>query len=116
MVKKLSITLITFGFKYGIPRCNFYFDVSFFKNPAREEGKTLFSEIDDEMVKLLQSDVILEDFIESICRVILIASQRDKIVCGIGCNSGRHRSRIIAEMIRERVINSGFRCEVIHQD
>ena len=40
------ITLVTFGFKYGPPHTNHYFDVSFVKNPARDERWSLFSEPD----------------------------------------------------------------------
>ncbi|MEM6571311.1 MAG: RNase adapter RapZ, partial [Planctomycetota bacterium] len=62
--KQLSLTLVSFGFKYGQPPANHYFDVSFLKNPARQEGWTLFSEPGEEMRRWVLEQPAAVEFLE----------------------------------------------------
>lgn len=51
--RKSYVTLMSFGFEYGIPNANYYFDVGFLKNPARQKKWDFFSQIDEDMCRFV---------------------------------------------------------------
>ena len=112
-----KIIIKTFGFKYGIPRANYYFDVSFLKNPARQEGFSFFSKVNDEMRQFVTNQENTQKFVENIVPLIIFLSQVDqKQIFAIGCNAGRHRSKIVAELISKNLIDSGIDVTIIHEE
>lgn len=98
-----NLTITTFGFKYGAPRCNYYFDVSFIPNPARLEKFNLHSSLDSEMIKFIREQDGVDEIVEIIVRLAEFINEKDVSKIGIGCNSGRHRSRAIAELVCDRL-------------
>ena len=111
------ITLMSFGFKYGHPPCNYYFDVSFIKNPAREEQWDLFAVVDNDMVDFVMRQDAARHFVSHACELILfLAKQDDDFRVGIGCSSGRHRSFIIAEQIAMLLDRKHLRVDVKHRE
>jgi len=114
---KNKIILKTFGFKYGIPRANYYFDVSFLKNPARKDEFSFFSKVDDGMRKFIINQPDAMSFVENVVPLILFLSKVDQSqIFAIGCNAGQHRSRIVSELISEKLIASGLDVIIIHED
>ena len=98
-----KVTLIPFGFKYGNPRANYIFDVSFLVNPVRQPGRSLRDPLDDNMRQFVLNQKEALAIIEVVANLIdLLINIADDIRIGIGCNSGRHRSRIICEEILRR--------------
>jgi UPF0042 nucleotide-binding protein len=113
----VSVTLVTFGFKYGRPNTNFTVDVSFLRNPAREERWTLFSDVDDEMREFVLAQPAAEEFVARLASLLhLVASCDDDVRVGVGCSAGRHRSRVIAEELRRRLDASGVDVRVVHRE
>jgi UPF0042 nucleotide-binding protein len=111
------LTLMTFGFKYGPPNTNYYFDVSFLKNPAREEKWGLFAHPNSEM----RAWVLQQPQTEALLHHILNLSQflltcDDDVRIGIGCSSGRHRSVIIAEALKQRLEQINVVVKLIHRE
>lgn len=112
-----SITLMTFGFKYGLPTTNYYFDVSFAKNPARESNWTLFDAPDDEMQDFILSQEPVTRFIDSLIPLLMVlVDLDDDIRIGIGCNAGRHRSVVIAERIADLLVEADIHVKLIHRE
>jgi UPF0042 nucleotide-binding protein len=113
----MSVTLVTFGFKYGQPNTNYTVDVSFLRNPAREERWTLFSEVDDDMRAFVLAQPAAEEFISRLVELIaLVAQCDDDIRVGIGCSAGRHRSRVVARELSERLEARGIGVSVVHRE
>jgi RNase adaptor protein for sRNA GlmZ degradation len=111
----VKITLISFGFKYGIPNANYYFDVGFVKNPAREDQWGFFSEPTDEMRKfVLQQDKVKQFLIHIIPLIEFLATIDQNQVIAFGCSAGRHRSSILVDEIFKRLTN--IKIEVVHRD
>jgi RNase adaptor protein for sRNA GlmZ degradation len=111
-----SVKIITFGFKYGLPNCNYWFDVSFLKNPVRQPGRTLRDKIDDDMIDFVRSQQETPGIVEIIKNLILFVSHLDgDIRVGIGCNSGRHRSRAIAKLVEEKIENK-IQLIILHRE
>ena len=111
-----SITLCSFGFKYGVPQTNFYFDVTFLPNPARLSGKNLFDELDQEMYDYVSSSEVTKELVLKIVDLIQYVTKFDNVKIGIGCNSGRHRSVIIVREIESQLRTLGLVCTVAHRD
>lgn len=111
-----KITLCSFGFKFGIPQSNYYFDVTFLPNPARMSGKQLFDELDKEMYDFVSQSEVSQDLVLKIVDLIQFIAQYDNVKIGIGCNSGRHRSVVIVEEIEMRLKILGLESVVIHRD
>ena len=98
------LTLLSFGFKFGHPPCNYYFDASFLKNPARETKFGLFSEPTNDMIDFVRNQPPCLPFVEKIADLALFLVDLDNdIRIGIGCNAGRHRSRIVCRVIADAI-------------
>jgi len=112
-----KVILKTFGFKYGIPRANYYFDVSFLKNPARKDEFSFFSKVNDDMRSFIYQQEDALSFVDNVVPLILFLSKIDQSqIFAIGCNAGQHRSRIISELISEKLIEFGVDVKIIHED
>ena len=117
MVKRQSLTLVTFGFKYGVPNTNYYFDVSFLRNPAREERWNLFSQSDPEMTEFVLEQPACQAFLESMLPLIhTLLECDDDVRIGLGCSSGRHRSYIVAEELKRRIESEDVSVRLIHRE
>ncbi len=110
----LMITILTFGFKYGIPEdADLVFDVRFLPNPYYvEELKRLTGNdpaIREYLLGFEQTQMFLEKLYDMI--EFLLPNYRKEgkthLVIAIGCTGGRHRSVMIAEALYRRVQEQG---------
>jgi UPF0042 nucleotide-binding protein len=114
---KSNITLMSFGFKYGIPNANYYFDVGFIKNPARQKKWDFFSQVDEEMWKFVMGQQEAREFIECVLALIRFLSRIDNNnVFAFGCSSGRHRSPIIVEELAKRLLDKDLHIKIYHRE
>lgn len=117
MDRPKRLTLVTFGFKYGPPNTNYYFDVSFLVNPARQEGWSLFSAPDAEMREFVLAQPLCRQFLDTATPLIrLLLECDDDVRVGIGCSSGRHRSVIVAQELARRLETSELTVRTIHRE
>ena len=119
----LVITVMSFGFKYGIPiDADLVFDVRFLPNPYYIEDLKRHSG-NEENVK----DYVLKwpEAVEFINRVNdmlefliphYIKEGKTQLVIGIGCTGGRHRSVVIANAVYESIIKNGHTASINHRD
>lgn len=113
----VKITLVSFGFKYGIPNANYYFDVGFIKNPARETNWSFFSEPSAELREYVLNQENTRKFIDYVIPLIVFLSEIDQYqVFAFGCNAGRHRSSVLVDEIQRRLAEAGLDSKVIHRD
>jgi UPF0042 nucleotide-binding protein len=114
---KTKISILSFGFKYGIPCVNYCFDVSFVKNPARTPPWNFRSPVTDEMRHFVLEQPLCQKFITSIIPLVVVLNEiDDDIRIAFGCSSGRHRSLIIAEEITKQLSNLGIMVKLIHRE
>ena len=112
-----NIKILTFGFKFGHPQANYYFDVSFLKNPVREQGAKLSDKFNHDMLTFVRSQSSSGRIVDVMFNLIeLLREEHADVVIGIGCNSGKHRSRAVAEILRGRLEKSNINCIVEHRD
>ena len=121
--KQLSITILSFGFKYGIPvDSDLVFDVRFIPNPFYIPELKPYSG-NDEPVKnyVLQQEetkLFLEKTIDMLQFLIPNYNKEGKrqLIVSIGCTGGRHRSVAIANAIYEKLHESNYNVYVEHRD
>lgn len=119
----LSITVLSFGFKYGIPvDSDLVFDVRFIPNPFYIPTLKPFSG-NDKPVKdyvLLQEET--KDFLKITGEMLdfLIPNYKKEgkrqLIISIGCTGGRHRSVAIANSIYRNLIEKKYNASVEHRD
>lgn len=118
-----NMTIISFGFKYGIPTdADLVFDVRFLPNPYYEaELKPLTGNdeaIIDYVMQADESNVFLNKLEDMV--TFLIPNYRkegkNQLVVAIGCTGGRHRSVTIANQLDKWMKESPYRVKCIHRD
>lgn len=122
--KNLYVTILSFGFKYGIPAdADLVFDVRFLPNPYYY----------DELRRLTGNDKAVSDFVmkheeseqflnklEDMLQFLIpnyIVEGKNQLVVAIGCTGGKHRSVTLANALynrMERYDEYGFKLE--HRD
>jgi UPF0042 nucleotide-binding protein len=121
--RRLTISLMTFGYKFGVPYdIDLLFDVRFLKNPFFvPELKPLSG--DDPLVRtfvLTDPDAVsLMKHLEDLLKFLLPLFQRERrsyLTIGIGCTGGRHRSVAVASRLRESLSSLGYEVGLKHRD
>lgn len=121
--KKTNITLISFGYKYGIPlESDLLFDVRFLPNPNFIEELKRFSGRSKRIKDFLLSQKDTKQFLNELYTMLehliplYIREGRSHLTVGIGCTGGRHRSPAIIEEVRDFLKTKGLDVSVIHRD
>ena len=119
---RMSITFLSFGFKYGIPiDADLVFDIRFLPNPHYVEslrpqtGKD--NEVSQYVMKWTETKQFLEKLSDFLCFLFPHYRREGKtqLVVGIGCTGGKHRSVAIAEHLYQQFRNQEH-CLVHHRD
>jgi len=106
---KLAVTIVSFGFKYGLPlEFNLVFDVRFLPNPYFEPTLTHLDGRDPEVAKFVLAPDGLELVrqVEGLLRFQLpqfLKEGKLYVTICIGCTGGRHRSVAVVEELRRRI-------------
>jgi UPF0042 nucleotide-binding protein len=102
----LFVTVLSFGFKYGIPAdADLVFDVRFLPNPFYvEELRARTGEEKDVQDYVMQGGTA-EAFLTKLCDMVdflmpnYILEGKNQLVIAIGCTGGKHRSVTIANAL-----------------
>lgn len=122
--KNLMITVLSFGFKYGIPAdADLVFDVRFLPNPYYVENlrpKTgEEKEIQDYVKQGGTADIFLGKLYDMLDFLIpnYVLEGKNQLVIGIGCTGGKHRSVTIANAVYEHLKQQkGLGVKLYHRD
>lgn len=123
-VQKLNLTIISFGYKYGIPsNADLLFDVRFLINPYFIPELKSLTGLDKKVADYVLSSSDAKELltrIENLFDFLIphyISEGRVYLSIGIGCTGGMHRSPVIAEEIA-KYMKGRFEIEasVIHRD
>lgn len=122
--KNLMVTVLSFGFKYGIPQdADLVFDVRFLPNPYYIEQLRPLSGNDQPVRDYVMGFDLANEFsdkLEDMIRFLIpnyIAEGKTQLVIGVGCTGGKHRSVTLANELYRRLEKSeeyGLRIE--HRD
>ena len=120
----LFVTVMSFGFKYGIPAdADLVFDVRFLPNPYYVENlrpKTgEEKEIQDYVKQGGTADIFLGKLYDMLDFLIpnYVLDGKNQLVIGIGCTGGKHRSVTIANAVYEHLKQQkGLGVKLYHRD
>lgn len=122
--KNLFITVLSFGFKYGIPvDSDLVFDVRFLPNPYYIEGlrpKTgNDKEIQDYVLQFKEAHEFLDKLTEMVNFLIpnYVSEGKNQLVISIGCTGGKHRSVTLANELYKNLSNkTEYGLKIEHRD
>jgi UPF0042 nucleotide-binding protein len=107
---RLSVTLLSFGYKHGVPvEFNLAFDVRFLANPYFEPTLSHRDGRDPEVSRFVLSTPEGRkwlEMIEDLLRFSLPQFQREGklyVTIALGCTGGRHRSVALVEELKRRL-------------
>ena len=121
---QLVVTILSFGFKNGIPvDLDLLFDVRFLPNPHFVPELQPLSGRDAEVVKYLEKSATNREFLAHTSNLLkflvphYVTEGKSYLTIGIGCTGGRHRSVAIAEALKKSLSGlKGVRVRVRHRD
>ena len=122
--KNLMITVLSFGFKYGIPAdADLVFDVRFLPNPYYYENLRKLTgndkEIQDFVMGYDMAHIFL-DKLEDMIRFLVpnyVLEGKNQLVIAIGCTGGKHRSVTLANKLYERLSDqTDYGIKLEHRD
>lgn len=122
--KNLFISILSFGFKYGIPTdSDLVFDVRFLPNPYYVEELRPLTGNDKEVFDFVMEEDSSRTFLdklEDMVRFLIpnyISEGKYQLIISIGCTGGKHRSVTLANALYERLSGEeGYGLRVEHRD
>jgi UPF0042 nucleotide-binding protein len=120
---KTEITIVSFGFKYGVPLdADLVFDVRFLPNPHFVPELKDMSGNDQPVVEYLNESEEARETVRRFCELLdflMPLYQREGksyVTVAIGCTGGRHRSVAVANEIGKHLNRGEQRARVTHRD
>lgn len=121
--KQLNLTILSFGFKYGIPTdSDLVFDVRFIPNPFYIDELKPFSGNDKPVQDYVLKHDETKEFIaklEDMLKFLIpnyVKEGKRQLIISIGCTGGRHRSVAIANAVYERLKQTEYNVTIEHRD
>ena len=121
--ERMNITILSFGFKYGIPLdADMVFDVRFLPNPFYVDSLRCKSGSVPEVAEYIWKWPITQQFMEKVTGLVdflvpnYIKEGKNQLVIAIGCTGGMHRSVFVGEKIYEGLKNKGYKVQLEHRD
>ncbi len=121
---QLVVTVLSFGFKHGIPvDSDLLFDVRFLPNPHFVPELRPHTGRDAEVVRYLDRSTVTHEFLGHTLNLLkflvpqYVTEGKSYLTIGIGCTGGRHRSVAMAEALKKGLSGiPGVRVRVKHRD
>jgi UPF0042 nucleotide-binding protein len=119
----LQVTVMSFGFKYGIPLdVDLVFDVRFLPNPHWVDALRPLTGTDAAVRAYVLGQPVLPEFLDLLRRLFaltldaFVAEGKSDLTVAVGCTGGRHRSVVVAEELARTLTELGFPSLVRHRD
>ena len=121
--KKISVNVISFGFKYGAPmEADLMFDVRFLPNPYYIEELRHQTGLDDAVYEYVFRQGKAVEFLKMLTDMLLfLLPEYEKegkysLTVAIGCTGGQHRSVSIARALHEFLVQKGVNARIEHRN
>ncbi len=119
----VGITIVSFGYKYGIPtESDLLFDTRFLPNPFFEQQLRNKTGLDPEVASYLEGFPDYRDIKSRITELLdfliprYIREGKSYLTVAIGCTGGHHRSVALAEAVAGSLRERGFSVQAAHRD
>lgn len=119
----LLISLISFGFKNGVPlESDLVFDVRFLPNPNFVRSLKDKTGLDSEVADYVRSFAQTAEFLKRLSDLLLflvpnyVIEGKSYLTISVGCTGGQHRSVMIAQELSTLLSSRGYKTKVSHRD
>lgn len=119
----MTVTVTSFGFKYGIPvDADLVFDVRFLPNPYYIPELRHKTGLDAEVRDFVFSYQQTKDFVTKVedllafCLPSYVDEGKTNLVIAVGCTGGKHRSVSVARELGDFASRKGYAITVSHRD
>ena len=120
---KILIYVTSFGYRNGVPPdSDLVFDVRFLPNPNYIPRFKNLTGRNPAVARYIRSFPQTVEFIERISDLLVyllphyIREGKSYLTIAFGCTGGQHRSVMIADQIRKKLVDAGFKAKVNHRD
>ena len=121
--RKLDVTIISFGFKYGIPiEADMVLDARFLPNPYYVEELRQKTGMDRDVYDYVFQHPASQEFLQHLNRLIAfllpqyVEEGKSSFTIAVGCTGGRHRSVAVAAALAETIRTLGHSAELVNRD
>lgn len=108
--RSLFVTVLSFGFKYGIPvDADLVFDVRFLPNPYYVDELKNHTGNEAKVQEFVMGGGLAEEFLKKLYDMVVfllphyVEEGKNQLVIAVGCTGGKHRSVTIANQLYERL-------------
>ena len=119
----LRATVMSFGFKYGIPvDADIVCDVRFLPNPYWEADLRELTGLDPAVSDYVTDAPEAREFLDRMAEILNLVSDgylregKRYVTVAVGCTGGKHRSVAMAENLAARLVKVGVEVLVVHRD
>ncbi len=119
----MVLTVMSFGFKYGIPRdSDLVFDVRFLPNPYYVQELRPLTGNDAPVAEMVAGCEEYEPFMKSLTEMVHFLlpcykrEGKNQLVISIGCTGGKHRSVTVVNELFERLSDLPYTVRRFHRD
>ncbi len=119
---ELAVSIVSFGYKHGLPPVDLCIDVRFLANPHFDAVLRPRTGRDPDVVRFMEAGELTEPFYRRLldflgwCLPNYRRENRAYLTVGIGCTGGRHRSVYVAERLARDIAALGYPVRVTHRD
>lgn len=120
---KIMIYVTSFGYRNGVPTdSDLVFDVRFLPNPNYIPRFKHLTGVNPGVAKYIRSFPQTQEFIQRISDLLVyllphyVREGKSYLTIAFGCTGGQHRSVMIADSIRKKLLESGYNVKGTHRD
>ena len=121
--RKLDVTVISFGFKYGLPiEADMVLDARFLPNPYYVEALRSKTGLDREVYDYVFGHDASKEFLQHLNKLFAfllpqyVEEGKSGLTVAVGCTGGRHRSVAVALALCETIRTLGHSAELVNRD
>ena len=120
---KLRVTVMSFGFKYGLPvDADMVVDVRFLPNPFWIPELREHTGLDEDVNDYVVAQVGAKQFLDQVASLLDLVAEgylregKRYVTVGVGCTGGKHRSVAMSEHLTARLVRTGVEAITYHRD
>lgn len=121
--KSMLVSAVSFGYKNGVPlEADLVFDVRFLPNPHFVPEFRHLTGRHPKVIAYIRKFEQTKEFLDRVTDMLLfllpnyIHEGKSYLTVAFGCTGGQHRSVMIAEEVRKRLAQQGYRVKTAHRD
>ena len=121
--EEMTLSVVSFGYKYGIPRdADIVIDVRFLPNPNYIGSLRRLTGLDSKVRNYVMRQPLAMKFLTNFWRLIqdllpqYVREGKSYLTIAIGCTGGRHRSVSITHLLAQRLQDNGYPVQEFHRD